>query len=62
MNGQFAAWFAQDAAHAFVQPKPIRGEVELVLRDLPGIDRRGDVLGGHETDALTCRAVGPPSV
>ena len=46
-TGELAARLAEDEAHALVEPEALRGEVELLLRDLPGADRRRDVLGGH---------------
>ena len=47
MDGQLAPRLAQDAAQAGVQLEPLGGQVELSLRDLPGIDRGRDVLGRH---------------
>ena len=63
MDGQLAAGLAQDAAHAFVHPQAVGGEIELSLRDFPGGDARSDVLGGHGLEFLTCRADDrPPSL
>ena len=47
VDGQLAARLAQDAAQAGVEVEALGGKVELLLGDLPGIDRRGDVLGRH---------------
>ena len=47
VDGQLAARLAQDPAQAGVELESIGGEVELLLRDVPGIDLRSDVLRGH---------------
>jgi hypothetical protein len=47
VDGQLAARLTQDAAQAGVEVEPLGGQVELLLGDLPGVDRRGDVLGRH---------------
>src|SRR4029078_635588 len=39
VNGELATGLAQDAAHALVQPEALGGEIELLLRDRPRIDR-----------------------
>src|SRR3989304_4355819 len=33
----------------------VRGEVELLLRHFPGVDRRGDLLGSHRGRVPPCR-------
>jgi hypothetical protein len=44
-------------------PEALGGEIELSLRDLPGVDARSDVLGGHGVEDLLCVAVSrPPAV
>ena len=40
VDGQLAAGLAQDAAEAGVEVEPLGGQVELLLGDLPGVDRR----------------------
>jgi hypothetical protein len=45
VDGQLAARFAKDAAEAGVEVEALGGEVELLLRDLPGIDSGSDLLG-----------------
>jgi hypothetical protein len=47
VDGQLAAWLPEDATQAGVKVEPVRGQVELSLRDLPGVDPRSDVLGRH---------------
>ena len=47
VDGQLAARLAEDAAQAGVEVEPLGGQVELLLGDLPGVDRRGDLLGRH---------------
>ena len=37
-DGQLSAGSAKHAADARVQVEPIRGQVELLLRDMPGVD------------------------
>jgi hypothetical protein len=48
VDDQLAARLAKDAAQAGVEVEPLGGQVELLLRDLPGIDRRSDLLGRLE--------------
>ena len=52
VDGQLAAGLAQDAAEAGVEVEPLGGEVELLLGDLPGVDRRGDLLGRHGLEVV----------
>ncbi len=47
VDDQLAARFAKNAAKAGVEVQALSGEVELLLGDLPGVDRRGDLLCGH---------------
>ncbi len=61
VDGQLAARLAQDAAHALVHPQAIGGQIELPLGDFPGADPRGDMLGGHWVEDLSCRTVSGPS-
>ncbi len=49
VDDQLAAGLAQDAAKAGVEVQALSGEVELLLGDLPGVDRRGDLLCGHDS-------------
>ena len=60
VDGQLAARLAQDAAQAGVEVQALGGQVELLLRDLPGVDRRGDVLGRHGWTDLRVRRSGRP--
>ena len=55
--GELTAGLAQHEAHARVETQALGGEVELLLRDLPRVDPRSNVLGGHGMDVLTCPAV-----
>ena len=59
MDGELAPRLAQDEAHARVEVEALGGEVELSLGDLPGVDARSDVLGGHRRRNLR---VGRPSI
>ena len=47
MDGQLAARLAQDAAQAGIEIQAIGGQIELLLCDVPRIDPRSDMLGGH---------------
>ena len=47
VDDQLAARFAKNATKAGVKVEALRGEVELLLGDLPGVNRRGDLLCGH---------------
>ena len=47
VDGQLAARLTQDLAQAGVEVEALGGEVELLLRDRPRVDRRSGLLGGH---------------
>src|SRR6185369_11207270 len=47
VDRQLAARLAEDAAQAGVKVESFGGQVELLLRDLPGIDCGRDLFGGH---------------
>jgi hypothetical protein len=54
VDRQLTAGLAKDASQAGIEVEPVRGEVELLLRNLPGIDLRSDVFGRHEGVASGC--------
>ena len=39
VDGELAAWLAEDAAEAGVEIEAVGSQVELLLRDVPGVDR-----------------------
>ena len=39
VDGELAAWLAQDEAHAWIEVEALGGEVELALGDFPRVDR-----------------------
>ena len=49
VDDQLAPRLAQDAPEAGVEVEPLGGEIELLLGDLPRVDRRGDLLGRHDS-------------
>ena len=52
VDGELAARLAQDAAEAGVEVEAVGSQVELLLRDVPGVDRRRDVFRRHERRIL----------
>ena len=57
VDGELAAGLAQDAAQARVEVEHLGREVELVLRDLPGVDLRRGVFRRHGTEGPRCGTV-----
>ena len=66
VDGQLAARLAEHRAEPRVEVEALRGEVELALRDLPGVDDGRRLLGGHGEGFLLpgppsgCRRLRPP--
>jgi hypothetical protein len=52
VDGQLAPRLAEDAAEAGVEVESVGSQVELLLRDVPGVDRRRDVFRRHERRIL----------
>ena len=52
VDGELTARLAKDAAEAGVEIQAVGGQVELLLRDMPGVDRRRDVFRRHERRIL----------
>jgi hypothetical protein len=47
VDGQLAPRLTQDATEARIEVQAVGSEVELLLRDVPGVDPGGNLLGGH---------------
>ncbi len=52
VDGELAAWLAEDAAEAGVEVESVGSEIELLLGDVPGVDGRRDVFRRHERRIL----------
>ena len=59
VDGQLPSRLTQHPPQARVEVEPVGGQIELLLGDLPRVDRRGDMLGGHGTGGPPCRARSP---
>jgi hypothetical protein len=62
MNRQLTTRFAEDATQPRIEVQAVCRQVELLLGDLPRVDRRGDVFGGHGTQGPPCRAGPRPAI
>jgi hypothetical protein len=47
VHRQLASRLAQDAPQTGIETEPVSREIELLLRDVPGIDGSGNLLRGH---------------
>jgi len=56
MDRQLAARLTQDAAQARVELEAVGGEIELLLRDMPGVDVRSNLLCCHGEGNLRIQA------
>ena len=56
VDDELAARLTEDLAQSGIQVQALGGEVELLLGDLPGIDRRSGLLGGHRERFLRSAA------
>src|SRR5205085_1177221 len=48
VDGQLSTRLPEDTAESRIEIQALRREVELLLGDLPRVDRRGDVLDRHD--------------